>query len=80
MAQIKFLPQTDIGKKTAVNPSVELPLDCISVTAVDEGELYDLALLTVEYHADGCLYFWLDDEFIGYDDIKQYLIFLSWIN
>ncbi len=69
-AQIKFLPQTDIGKKTAVNSSVELPLDCISVTAVDEGKFYDLALLTVEYHADGCLYFWLDDEFIGYDDIK----------
>ena len=38
---------------------------------VDEGKFYDLALLTVEYHADGCLYFWLDDDlFIGYDDIR----------
>ena len=73
IAKIKFTPDNNLSELASLAPegAVEIPSDCISLEAEYDGEPYGLDVMTAEYHDDGCLYVWLDDDsFEGLEKIS----------
>lgn len=74
MIRVDFGYETNIAKLASVSEfsAVELPEGCITVTGIDENqgsERMEIPVASAEYHTDGYLYIWLDDECDWYSDI-----------
>ena len=73
IAKIKFTPGNNLSELASLAPegAIEIPSDCISLEAEYDGEPYGLDVMTAEYHDDGYLYVWLDDDsFKGLEKIS----------
>ncbi|MCQ2064864.1 MAG: hypothetical protein MJY66_03285 [Bacteroidaceae bacterium] len=73
--RVDFGYQTNLADLAKASPdgAIELPGEYFSVIGIDEEqspEPMEIKVLSAEYHADGYLYMWLDDECSYYKDIK----------
>ncbi|MBO7589514.1 MAG: leucine-rich repeat domain-containing protein [Bacteroidaceae bacterium] len=73
LARIEFAYPTNIGDMASAVPcgTVEVPSDYFSITGEIDGEPYVYDILSGEYHSDGRLYVWIeDDSFVGLSNIR----------
>lgn len=72
MIRVDFGYKTNLGDLCDPNGvgAAAVPADCIEVTVDEDGERAPLDVLDAEYHSDGYLYLWLEDEVEYYDDIR----------
>ena len=71
--RVNFGYQTNLGDIAKADPAgaVELPGEYFSLTAEYGGDPYDLEVMSAEYHDDGYLYIWLDDDsFDGLENVR----------
>ena len=71
--RVDFGYQTNLGDIAKADPAgaVELPGDYFSLSAEYGGDPYDLDVMSAEYHDDGYLYIWLDDDqFDGLENVR----------
>ena len=71
--RVNFGYQTNLGDIAKADPAgaVELPGEYFSLTAEYAGDPYDLEVMSAEYHDDGYLYIWLnDDSFEGLENVR----------
>ena len=71
--RVNFGYQTNLGDIAKADPAgaVELPGEYFSLTAEYAGEPYELDVMSAEYHDDGYLYIWLDDDsFEGLENVR----------
>ena len=61
----------ELSDKSAVK-ALYFPAENISITGEEEGEEFELVLASAEYHNDGYLYIWIDqdDDFEYYENVK----------
>ena len=71
IARIKFTPGNNLGEMAGLAPEgrIEIPAGCVTLEAELNGEPYGLDVMTAEYHKDGYLYIWLDDD--GFDGLEK---------
>ncbi|MBO4499600.1 MAG: hypothetical protein J5732_05030 [Bacteroidaceae bacterium] len=72
MIRVDFGYKTNLGDLCDPNGvgAAAVPADCIEVTVADGDGRSTLDVLDAEYHSDGYLYLWLEDEVEYYDDIR----------
>ena len=71
--RVNFGYQTNLGDIAKADPAgaVELPGDYFTLTAEYGGDPYELDVMSAEYHDDGYLYIWLnDDSFEGLENVR----------
>ena len=71
--RVNFGYETNLAELAKKDPSgsIELPGDYFTLTAEWGDEPYDLDVLAAEYHSDGYLYIWLDnDSFDGLENVR----------
>ena len=71
--RVNFGYETNLGAIAKADPAgaVELPGEYFSLTAEYAGDPYDLEVMSAEYHDDGYLYIWLDDDsFEGLENVR----------
>ena len=61
----------ELADKSAVK-ALYFPAENISITGEEEGEEFELEIASAEYHNDGYLYIWIDqdDDFEYYENVK----------
>ena len=71
--RVNFGYETNLGAlaRTLPEGAIELPGEYFSLSAEYAGDPYELDVLSAEYHSDGYLYIWLDnDEFNGLENVR----------
>ncbi|MBO7588014.1 MAG: hypothetical protein J6T18_01130 [Bacteroidaceae bacterium] len=71
--RVDFGYETNLGSlaRAKAEGAIELPGDYFTLTAEYAGDPYDLDVLAAEYHSDGYLYIWLDnDSFEGLENVR----------
>ena len=71
--RVNFGYQTNLADIAKADPAgaVELPGEYFTLSAEYAGDAYDLDVMSAEYHDDGYLYIWLDDDsFEGLENVR----------
>ena len=71
--RVDFGYQTNLADIAKADPAgaVELPGEYFTLTAEYAGDPYELDVMSAEYHDDGYLYIWLDDDsFEGLENVR----------
>ena len=73
LLRVNFGYETNLGAIAKADPAgaVELPGEYFTLTAEYGGDPYELDVMSAEYHEDGYLYIWLnDDSFEGLENVR----------
>lgn len=70
--RVDFGYKTNLSDLAKTDPVgiIDAPFENLTITGVEGGSKFEIFPVAAEYHADGYMYIWLDEQVEGYDDVR----------